>query len=309
MGVIMKEMDYIWHQGKLMPWQEAKIHVLTHSLHYGGGVFEGIRVYETDKGAAIFRLEDHIKRLYYSASQMAMSMSYSQQDIKNIILDLVAKNDMKEGYIRPLVYYGYGKMGLNPLTNPVELTVACWPWGKYLPSESIDVAISPYRRMHSKTTITDAKLSGNYVNSQLASLHLSGSHYHEALLLDTEGFIAEGPGENIFIIKDKTLLTPKLGNILPGITRDTIITLAKEQGYAVKELILTVDDIYEADEAFFTGTAAEVTAIHSLDDKSIGSQPIGPITSHLSELYQKLVHGRYPPLNHYLCYINEAYGK
>lgn len=298
----MNEMEYIWHQGKLVPWHEAQIHVLTHSLHYGGGVFEGIRAYETDKGPAIFRLEDHIKRLVYSASQLSMDLPYSEGDVKNIIIDLVTSNELKEGYIRPLVYYGYGKMGLNPLSNPVELTIACWPWGKYLPFEAVDITISPYRRMHPQTTISDAKLSGNYVNSQLASLYLTESHFHEALLLDTEGYVAEGPGENIFIVKDNVLLTPKEGNILPGITRETIMTLAKEQGYSVREASLTVDDIYQADEAFFTGTAAEVTPIRSLDDKLIGNDTIGPITTQLRNLYQDIVHGREPKFDHYLCY-------
>lgn len=300
----MEEMEFIWHQGEFVPWHQAKVHVLTHSLHYGGAVFEGIRVYETNKGPAIFRLDSHVQRLFYSATQLAMSLTWSERDIQQIIIELVKRNDMKEGYVRPLLYYGYGAMGLNPLKNPVELSVACWPWGAYLPFEAIDIATSPYRRVHPKTTVPDAKLSGNYVNSQLASLALIGTNYQEALLLDTDGYVAEGPGENIFIVKDKILLTPKLGNILPGITRDTIITLARKHDYNVKEVNLTIEDLYQADEAFFTGTAAEVTAIRSIDGKPIGDQAKGPVTSHLKEIYFKLVHGEYPDLNHYLTYIH-----
>lgn len=300
----MEEMEFIWHQGDFVPWSQAKVHVLTHSLHYGGSVFEGIRVYNTKHGSAVFRLDCHIKRLFYSARQLAMSFSWSEADVKQIILELVAKNGMKAGYVRPLMYYGYKAMGLNPLKNPVEMSIACWPWGAYLPFDAIDIAISPLRRIHPKTTVTDAKLSGNYVNSQLASLALIGTHYHEALLLDTDGFIAEGPGENIFIVYDKTIKTPKVGNILPGITRETIMTLAQQNGYLVEEANLIVDDIYQADEAFFTGTAAEVTAIRSVDDKTIGNGTKGPVTSHLCDLYQKVVHGELSEFNHYLSYIN-----
>ncbi|WP_367606026.1 branched-chain amino acid transaminase [Legionella sp. W05-934-2] len=301
----MDEMEFIWHQGEFVPWHQAKVHILTHSLHYGGAVFEGIRVYETDKGPAIFRLDEHIDRLFYSARQLAMSSSLSNQKVKDIIIELVDRNRMKKGYIRPLMYYGYNVMGLNPLKNPVEFSVACWPWGAYLPFEAIDITISPFRRIHPKTTVPDAKICGNYVNSQLASLALRGTKYHEALLLDTEGFVAEGPGENIFIVKDNQLLTPKLGNILPGITRDTLMILAKEQGYAIKECQLTVDDLLQADEAFFTGTAAEVTAIRSIDDTLIGDGTKGPVTSQLDDLYKKLVHGNYPSLDHYLTYVRQ----
>lgn len=299
----MKEMKYIWHQGKLVPWQEAKVHVLTHSLHYGGGAFEGIRVYQTDNGPAIFRLNEHIERLLYSAEQIAMSSPYSKDEIKQFIVDLIRQNEMNTGYIRPIFYYGYGTMGLNPSKNPVELSIACWPWAAYLPYEMVDIVISPYCRIHPKTSITDAKLSGHYLNSQLASLALRGTKYHEALLLDVDGNVAEGPGENIFTVKDGALFTPKLGNILPGITRDSMIQLSVDQGFQVHEVKLKVNDIYEADEAFFTGTAAEITPIRSLNDRIIGTGEKGTITSQLSETYQQLVHGNYPNFHHFLHYV------
>ena len=288
----MQETDFIWHKNDLVPWKDATIHVLTHTLHYGGGSFEGIRFYETDKGPAIFNLQAHVKRLFYSASVLKMESPYTEQEVTDIIVKVVRANHLKAGYIRPLLYYGYGKMGVKPLGSPVELMVACWPWGAYLPHELVDIKISRYIRIHPRSTIVDAKICGHYVNSVLASLELEGTHYHEALLLDARGYVAEGVGENFFLVKNGVIYTPKLGTIIPGITRDTIFRLAEKLDIPTVEIDITPDGIYEADEAFFTGTAAEVTPIRSVNEKVLNHGNLGPITSKIKTGYYELVRGK-----------------
>jgi len=299
----MEPTEFIWMDGELISWGEAKVHVLTHSLHYGGGAFEGIRCYETKKGTAVFRLEDHMKRLLYSAKVLEMKVPYSIEQLNEATLELLRKCEMKEGYIRPIIYFGYGKMGLNPTGSPIETVIACWGWGKYLEHEAVDVKTSDYIRIHPKSTVTDAKITGHYVNSTLASLALAGTGAHEALLLDHEGNVAEGPGENIFMVKDGELKTPAQGNILPGLTRDTVMTLAKDQGLSVREEVLRLDDLLGADELFFTGTAAEVTAIASLDGHKFGDGSPGPITKQLKQSYMAVVRGEDLNYEHYLTYI------
>ena len=287
----MKETKLIWMDGKIVPWADAKIHVLTHSLHYGSGVFEGIRFYETEDGPAIFRLKDHTVRLLHSANRINLQIPFSEDEISSAIIETVKVNEITTGYIRPLAYFGYGKMGLRPTGAPVNLSIAVWPWDTYLGTNPIRVKTSSYMRIHPKSTSMSAKISGNYVNSTFAGVDAVSQGYDEALLLDFEGNVAEGPGENIFIVKNDTIYTPPGGNILKGITRDSLMTVAKDLGFSVQEKQLKVEDIYDADEAFFTGTAAEVTPIASLDDHPM-KQSTGPITKKLSDTYLSIVKGR-----------------
>ncbi|CAM4464266.1 MAG: Branched-chain-amino-acid aminotransferase [Legionella sp.] len=302
---MMNTTEVIWQNGVFVPWTEAKTHVLSHTLHYGGGAFEGIRFYKTEQGPAIFRLEDHINRLFYSASALRMVLEYSKEEVIDAIKDVVAINKLDEGYIRPIAFYGYGKLGVNPIGNPVVLAIACWPWGAYLPHECVDIKTSCYIRIHPDSTIVDAKLCGHYVNSILASLELQGTHYHEALFLDSKGYITEGSGENFFMVKNSLIYTPKLGGILSGITRNTIMQLARNLGIEVIEENITVDEAYQADEAFFTGTAAEVTAIRSINDKHFGQEGIGPITKLIKAAYMELVRGKNSQFQSYLTYLTK----
>ncbi len=299
----MQATKEIWMNGEFKPWDEAKIHVLTHTLHYGGGAFEGIRFYQTDKGPAIFRLDEHIERLLYSASVLKMALPFSKADIMNAVKEVVRRNGLPAGYIRPIAYFGYGKMGVNPIGSPSELAIACWPWGAYLPHEAVDIKTSSYIRIHRQSTKVDAKLCGHYLNGILATLELQGTHYHEALFLDDLGFISEGAGENFFIVKNNTLYTPKLGTILAGITRQTVMGLAKSFGITVVEKDIILDEAYKADEGFFTGTAAEVTAIRSIDDKILADGNVGPMTSRIKTAYLDIVHGKNPDYQHYLTYL------
>lgn len=302
---MMQTTEMIWRNGKLIPWADATVHVLSHTLHYGGGAFEGIRFYTTSQGPAIFRLNDHVERLLYSTKALKMHLSYSKEDIITAIKDVVRCNKLESGYIRPIAFYGYGKMGVNPVGNPVELVIACWPWGAYLPHESVDVKTSSYIRIHPDSTVIDAKLCGHYVNSILASLELQGTHYHEALLLDSEGHITEGVGENFFMVKDEVIYTPNLGGILSGITRATVIKLAHHLDFKVIEADISLYDAYQADEAFFTGTAAEVTAIRSINDKVLGKKDTGSITSTIKKAYLDLVQGKSNDFIDYLTVIED----
>ena len=286
----MKETNYIWMDGKIIPWADAKIHVLTHSLHYGSAVFEGLRFYEAEEGPAIFRLKEHTTRLFYSADTIKLRIPFSEDEINSAIIETVKVNEIKTGYIRPLAFFGYGKMGLRPTGSPVNLSIAVWPWDSYLGANPINVKISPYIRIHPQSTSMDAKITGNYVNSTFAGVDAISNGYEEALLLDFEGNVAEGPGENIFIVKNDIIYTPPKGKILAGITRDSIITIAEDFGYSVQEKVLKPEDVYDADEAFFTGTAAEVTAIASLDDHPM-KFPTGPITKKLSDTFLSIVKG------------------
>jgi len=286
----MDETEFIWMDGKLVKWKDAKIHILTHSLHYGSAVFEGIRAYKTSKGTAIFRLKEHVKRLFRSASAFGMKVPFSEDEIEKAIVETVKQNKLESGYIRPLIYFGYGKMGLGLKGATVNVSISMWPWGKYLGENAIRVKTSKFIRLHPKSSIMEAKISGHYANSILASEDIHNQGYDEALLLDFEGNIAEGPGENFFIVKDGKLITPKKGHILPGITRDSIMEIAKDQGIQVEEKTLSLEEAYKADEAFFTGTAAEITLIESLDDKKIGNSR--PISEKLKKIFLDSVSGK-----------------
>lgn len=304
----MQTTQFIWFNGNLVPWDDAKIHVLTHTLHYSGGTFEGIRYYKTAHGPAIFRLKEHVDRLFYSINALKMPIKYNKQEVASAIISVVKENTLEQGYLRPLAFYGYGKMGVNPVGAPAELIVACWPWASYLNQESIDVKTSQFIRVHPNSTIIDAKLCGHYLNSILASLELQGTHYHEMLLLDSEGYVSEGAAENFFMIKKKVLYTPKTGTILPGITRDSVYKLAQKNGIEIQEVDITIEEALQADEAFFTGTAVEIRPIRSINDRIIGNGEMGDITRIIQESYSNMVHGKDPDFIDYLTFVNTTIG-
>lgn len=291
--------------GKLVPWNEANIHFLTHTLHYGTGVFEGIRFYKTPKGPAIFRLPEHIDRLYESAKVFAMEIPFSKEEMSQAIMETVAANGLEEGYIRPLVYLG-GKMGLNPVGAPVNCGIAAWPWGAYLAKAAVDTIISKYIRVHPQSGEMAAKISGVYYNSALASLEAHRAGVDEAILLDAEGYVAEGPGENIFIVQKGEIITPPLGTILPGITRATVIELVNDltSGITkVQERKFRAFDLFQASEAFFTGTAVEITAIATVNGLAIGNGGIGEWTFLIKEMYQMIVRGQNLNYERWLTYV------
>ncbi|MEK6750485.1 MAG: branched-chain amino acid transaminase [Pseudomonadota bacterium] len=297
MAATMADRDgVIWLDGEFVPWREAKTHVLTHTLHYGMGVFEGVRAYQTAEGAAIFRLDAHTDRLFNSAHILMMPMPYDKATINTAIRETVRRNGLSSAYIRPMCFYGAEGMGLRADNLKVHVMVAAWQWGSYLGADGIEKGIrvrtSSYTRHHVNITMCKAKANGNYMNSMLALREALSAGYDEAMLLDTEGFVAEGSGENIFIIRNGVIYTPDLTSALDGITRATIVTLALENGYTVKEKRITRDEVYIADEAFFTGTAAEVTPIREVDGRKIGNGARGPITHKLQTQYFDLVHGR-----------------
>ncbi|MFT5425236.1 MAG: branched-chain amino acid aminotransferase [Gammaproteobacteria bacterium] len=308
MSMTMDDKDgVIWMDGEFVPWREAKVHVLTHTLHYGMGVFEGIRAYHAKNGTAIFRLQAHTDRLFGSAHILNMPMPFDKATISKACLQAVAKNNLDSAYIRPMCFYGSEGMGLRADNLKVHVMIAAWSWGAYLGSEGLEKGIrirtSSYTRHHVNITMCKAKANGNYLNSMLALQEALDCGYDEALLLDTEGFVAEGSGENIFIVRDGVLYTPDLSSALEGITRDTIFALAKEKGLEIREKRITRDEVYIAEEAFFTGTAAEVTPIRELDGRIIGEGRRGPITEIIQKDYFDLVHGRYEHKPEWLSYI------
>ncbi|MBN2605957.1 MAG: branched-chain amino acid transaminase [Thiotrichales bacterium] len=286
----------IWFDGEMVDWREAKTHVLTHTLHYGMGVFEGVRAYEAEQGTSIFRLEAHTDRLFNSAKIMNMPMPFSKEEINEAHRAAVRENNLKSAYIRPMVFYGSEGMGLRADNLKTHIIVAAWEWGAYMGEENlqrgIKIATSSFTRHHVNVTMTKAKSNGAYMNSMLALQEAISHGCDEALLLDTEGYVSEGSGENFFMVKDGVLYTPELTAALDGITRKTIIQMAKEEGFEVREKRITRDEVYIADEAFFTGTAAEVTPIRELDNRQIGSGSRGPVTELLQTKYFDVVHGR-----------------
>lgn len=302
---MQKLSDYIWLNGEFIPFEDSKIHILNHSLHYGSGVFEGIRCYNTQKGLAVFRLDDHVKRLFRSASVMKLEIPFSENEIKTAILETVTKNNLTECYIRPLVFYG-GKMGLDPKGTEVNIMIAVWPWGKYLEKEAVNVKISDFTRIHPKSSVMTAKISGHYANSILASTDAKNHGYDEALLLDYKGNIAEGPGENVFFIKGNQLITPKEGNILPGITRDTVIQIAKDLNLKVKETDIKPDEIKDFEEAFFVGTAVEINAIGKINGHLFTGDKEGEITKKIRELYSDIIHGKLSQYEKWLSLSNKS---
>ena len=286
----------IWMDGELVPWRDANVHVLTYTLHYGVGVFEGVRAYDTPSGPQFFRLREHTERLFDSARILQIDMPYSHEQMLDAQCEVFGANALREGYLRPVVYLGSESMGLRAVDLSVHAAIACWPWPDYMDPQAresgIAVRTSSYTRHHVNITMCKAKASGNYVNSILALREAQDAGCDEALLLDNEGYVAEGTGENIFVVKNGVIHTPELTSCLPGITRDTILVFAREQGYEVVERRITRDEIYVADEAFFTGTAAEVLPIHALDGRTIGDGKRGPITEQLQMQYFDQVRGR-----------------
>lgn len=293
---MLEKTDKIWMDGKLVDWDNATVHVLTHTLHYGLGVFEGIRCYETKKGPAIFRLDEHVERLFDSAHIFLMEIPYSREEISKAIIKTVKANKVKECYVRPLVYIGYGAMGLYPMENPVRVSIAVWPWGAYLGEKGLEdgikVKTSSFIRNHVNSNMSRAKVCGYYVNSQLAKKEAISCGYDEAMLLDTEGYVSEGSGENIFIVRNGTLKTTPLTSILEGITRNSIIRIANDEKIGVVEERFSRDELYISDEAFFTGTAAEVTPIREADGRVIGNGKRGHITTKLQSIFFDIVKGR-----------------
>jgi len=297
----------IWYDGKLVPWRDATTHVLTHSLHYGLAVFEGVRAYKTEIGTAIFRLEEHTKRLFNSAKIYMMDIPYTPQQLMDAQREVVRVNKLESCYLRPLAFYGSEKMGVSPVGAKVHVTIAAWPWGAYLGEEGltkgIRVKTSSHARHHVNVTMARAKVSTTYANSILANLEATQHGYDEGLLLDTDGFVAEGAGENIYIVKDGKIYTPELTTALDGITWRSVQALAADLGIPVEKTRLTRDDIYICDEAFFTGTAAEVTPIRELDRRVIGSGSRGPITEKIQNAFFDVVHGRNPKYHHWLAKV------
>ena len=299
----MQATKYIWFNGKLVPWADAKIHVLTHSLHYGTGAFEGIRMYETAKGPAIFHLGRHMERLIFSAQSLDMKLPYSLDALCEAAVELVKANELKSCYIRPIAYYGFGEVRVLPTNCPVEVAMAAWPWGAYLGDEPARVTIGRTMRIHPQTTAPGAKLTGNYINSMLSVREAVNRGYAEGIQLDYQGNIAEGSGENFFIVNGNAIATPALGSILPGITRASVIELARDLGYTVEERAISPAEVALADECFFTGTAAEVTPIASIDDVPLKSAP-GPVSKRIGEEFLKITKGENPKYLEWLTFVN-----
>ena len=297
----------IWFDGAMVPWREAKVHVLTHSLHYGLGVFEGVRAYETDRGTAIFRLADHTERFFRSAHILGMKMPYDNDTLNAAQVAVVQENGLASAYLRPLAFYGSEGMGIRADMLKTHIAIATWEWGTYLGEDGlkngIRVRTSSFTRHHVNITMCRAKACGNYINSILALQEALSGGADEALMLDTEGYVTEGTGENIFVVRNGVVYTPDLSSALEGITRDTVIRLIDEAGLDLVEKRITRDEVYVADEAFFTGTAAEVTPIRELDGRSIGNGGRGPVTEQLQASYFDCVHGRNPKHDDWLTFV------
>ncbi|MCZ4303243.1 branched-chain amino acid transaminase [Zoogloeaceae bacterium G21618-S1] len=297
----------IWYDGKMVPWRDATTHVLSHSLHYGLAVFEGVRAYATSRGPAIFRLREHTQRLINSGKIYHMNLPYSLDELMQAQIDVVKANKLESCYMRPIAFYGSEKMGISTRGATVHVAVAAWPWGAYLGEEGLEKGIrvktSSYQRHHVNVTMPRAKVSSTYANSILANLEATQDGYDEALLLDVQGFVAEGAGENLFVIKDGKIYEPEIASALTGITRDSVIRVASEFGLEVQSRRMTRDDIYIADEAFFTGTAAEVTPIRELDNRVIGAGKRGPITEKIQARFFEIVNGRAPEYDDWLTYV------
>ncbi|MGZ8595499.1 MAG: branched-chain amino acid transaminase [Actinomycetota bacterium] len=302
------EVETIWMNGELVPWHEAKVHVLTHALHYGSGVFEGIRAYETARGPAVWHLDAHLGRMFDSAAIYHMEIPYSKEQLVQATKDVIRANDLPACYVRPIAFRGYGEIGVNPLANPVDVSIAAWPWGAYLGEEALEqgvrVKISSWKRHDQNSLPSSAKATGGYLVSILAKIDSLKSGYDEAVLLNQEGRIGEGSGENIFVVKDGDLFTPPTADgCLEGITRNSVMTMARDLGYAVHERSLVRTDLYLADEVFFTGTAAEVTPIREVDDRAVGEGRRGPVTKSLQDAFFAATKGDDPRYAGWLTYV------
>ena len=298
---------FIWFNGKLVDWRDANVHVLTHSLHYGMAVFEGVRAYKTAQGTAIFRLEEHTKRWINSAKIFQMAMPYSQDELMKAQIEVVKANQLESCYLRPIAWIGSEKLGISPKGNQILVSIAAWQWGAYLGDDGINKGIrvktSSYSRHHVNVSLVRAKASGYYINSILANQEVTAHGYDEALLLDTDGYVSEGSGENVFIVRDGVIYTPDLASCLAGITRDAIMKIANDLNIEVREKRITRDEMYCADEAFFTGTAAEVTPIRELDDRQIGNGGRGPITEKIQNVFFDIVKGKNDKYHSWLTYV------
>jgi len=297
MGFDEMDVEQIWMDGEFVDWEEAQVHVLTHGLHYGTGVFEGVRCYDTERGPAIFRWEEHLERLYDSARPYDLEIPYEPEELTEATLELIRREELDSCYIRPIAFYGYGMLGLNPGECPEQVAIAVWPWGAYLGEEAleegVDVAVSSWRKHASSQIPTTSKTTGAYVNSVLASIEAKGNGYVEAILLNKEGNVAEGPGENLFLVRDGEIYTPGLAESnLDGITRRSVVEIARDLGYTVHdEATVSRGELYTADELFFSGTAAEVTPIRSVDDNAIGAGTKGPVTDEIQTRFFEVVEG------------------
>lgn len=293
---MVEEADKIWMDGKMVDWKDANVHVLSHALHYGTAVFEGIRCYRTEKGSAVFRLKEHVDRLFDSAHIFRMKIPYSKKEFTDAIIETIKVNKLEECYVRPIAYLGYGPMGLNPVDSPVKTSIAAWKWGAYLGDDGITkgvrVKTSSFTRHHVNVGMVKAKISGNYANSVLSKHEAVAQGYDEAIMLDTEGYVAECTGENIFVVKDGVIKTPSQTSLLGGITRDAIIHVARDLGFDVKEEKFTRDELWISDEVFLTGTAAEVTPIREADDRAIADGKPGPVTKYLQKKFSEIVSGK-----------------
>ncbi len=298
---------FIWFDGKLVPWRDANVHVLTHSLHYGMAVFEGVRAYKTEQGTAIFRLPEHTKRLFNSAKIFQMGLPFDEKTISDAQLEVVRANKLSSCYLRPIAWIGSEKLGISARGNTIHMAIAAWEWGAYLGEDGLNKGIrvktSSYTRHHVNVSLVRAKASGYYINSILANQEVTAHGYDEALLLDTDGYVSEGSGENVFIVRNGILFTPDLASCLDGITRDAIITIAKDLGIEVREKRITRDEMYCADEAFFTGTAAEVTPIRELDDRAIGNGTRGPVTEKIQKVFFDTIAGKNDRYRHWLTLV------
>jgi branched-chain amino acid aminotransferase len=304
------EVEKIWMDGELVDWRDAKIHVLSHALHYGSGVFEGIRAYETARGAEVWHLDEHLKRLFRSAKLYHMDIPYSIDAMGDAIKEVIRANDLKACYIRPVVYRGYGEMGVNPLDAPINVFIAVWPWGAYLGEHALEngvsIKISSWRRNSQNALPSSAKATGQYINGVLAKMESIMAGYDEAVLLNDHGYITDGSGENLFIVRDRTVTTPPIqAGCLDGITRSSVITIARDLGYEVTEENLVRTDLYNADECFFTGTAAEITPIREVDHRPVGEGTRGPITKELQGAFFAATKGETEKYAGWLTYVND----
>ena len=303
------EVEKIWMDGELVPWHEAKVHVLSHALHYGSGVFEGIRAYETPRGAAVWHLDEHLKRLFRSAKLYHMEIPFSHEALVAATKDVILANGLNACYIRPLAFRGYGEMGVNPLQAEVNVTIAVWPWGAYLGEDALEqgvrIKVSSWRRNGQNSLPAAAKATGQYINSVLAKVESLKAGYDEAIMLNEAGFITDGSGENVFIVRDGLITTPPIqAGCLDGITRGTVIKLARDAGYQVREENLTRTDLYNAEECFFTGTAAELTPIREVDDRVVGEGHRGPVTKELQSAFFAATKGENPKYPDWLTYVS-----
>jgi branched-chain amino acid aminotransferase len=302
------EVQYIWMDGQLVAWRDATIHVLSHALHYGSGVFEGIRAYETPRGPAVWHLEGHLKRLFRSAKLYHMDIPFSHDALVAATKEVIRANELSSCYVRPLAIRGYGEMGVNPLQAPVNVSIAVWPWGAYLGEEALEqgvrIKISSWRRNGQNSLPAAAKATGQYINSVLAKMESLKAGYDEAIMLNEAGFITDGSGENVFVVRDGSIATPPIqAGCLDGITRTTVIELAREAGYEVREENLTRTDLYNAEECFFTGTAAELTPIREVDDRTVGEGHRGPVTKELQSAFFSATKGEHPKSSDWLTYV------